>query len=149
MAEMHGMFDRSKKGSSRLEEDAYKTIAKYDQQPPCVHQSENYEPPYLPDPLSVGAHFHDLPGQGDPAFFPISFTRKKKKWPRVRPWRIRIEEHPEEAVPSNETSLRFFPPFPDEEEDEGLLTIYLPKAEVAKVRVSSELLAGDLTKLMA
>ncbi|MDX3116004.1 hypothetical protein [Streptomyces scabiei] len=87
-----------------------------------LHTGEQVELPYLPDPLSTGAVFLDLPGMpaGEP--FPV-------------PWDGEVWHRPQ--------SLRFLlaegtaPPRFDEES--RVLTVSLPKGAVATVRVSSRI----------
>lgn len=107
--------------------------------------------PYLPDPFSQGAAFHTLPPAtlrtfethrglpgvtgfvyGPPG---VSFYRDGAVWPEARPFLLRVIEGPSS------------PPPPDWQADPGILTVYLPKAWVARVRYSSFPDGADLSKM--
>lgn len=83
--------------------------------------------PYLPDPLVVGALFRGLPGKPDP--FTINFDGN---WPQLATYRLTVKEGsgPPVIDPTNHS-----------------VTVFLPKAEVAKVRYNS-LLSSQRTDLL-
>jgi hypothetical protein len=102
-----------------------------------IHQEEQLELPYLPDPIARGAVFRDLPGvtpTGTPelAASKIPFD---PDWPDATPFRIRIEELADQSNGSE-------PPVWDSET--RILTVFLAKAQVARVRYSCYLDQDDL-----
>lgn len=92
----------------------------------AVHREEQLVLPYLPDPLASGAIFYGLPGL--PAGEPFLVRFDGASWHEAPPFRLRLEEGdgPPEWNP-----------------DARLLSVRLPKAAVATVRVSS-ILGADL-----
>ncbi|MBI2322219.1 MAG: hypothetical protein HYU88_09075 [Chloroflexi bacterium] len=107
--------------------------------------------PYLPDPFSQGAAFHTLPQStprtvethrglpGVTAFVygppGVSFYRGGAVWSDAKPFLLRVVEGPSS------------PPPPDWQPDPGILTVFLPKAWVARVRYSSFPDGADLSKM--
>ncbi|MEV6398991.1 hypothetical protein AB0M39_30130 [Streptomyces sp. NPDC051907] len=86
-----------------------------------VHTGEGIDIPYLPDPLSLGVVFHDLPGMapGEPFEVPWAGTA----WHAPQSLRLRIVEG--SGPPVLDPAAR-------------VLTVELPKAAVHLVRVSSK-----------
>ncbi|MGW2028209.1 hypothetical protein, partial [Streptomyces decoyicus] len=87
-----------------------------------LHTGEQVELPYLPDPLSTGAVFLDLPGMPDGEPFPVSWDGEV--WHRPRSLRLRLAEGT--APPRFDEASR-------------VLTVSLPKGVVATVRVCSRI----------
>lgn len=94
----------------------------------AVHTEEQLILPYLPDPWASGVVFKGLPGFTGELFF-IEFDRYP--WYDVKPFRLRIVEG----------SL-----VPKWDEINRVLTIYLPKATKADIRVSS-MSGGNLEEM--
>lgn len=144
LAETHGFLD----DDGRVDEDAYRTLVKYDGEAPAVEPKKKYQVPYLPDPLAGGAHLHGLPGAPpDPQrvdFLPADSELRRRKWPKAKPWRMLVMETPGSPIPADEEPPQFRPPEFGGENDGGLLTVFLPKAEVTTVSLNSTLLKADL-----
>ncbi|WP_328731151.1 peptidoglycan-binding protein [Streptomyces caniferus] len=87
-----------------------------------LHTGEQVELPYLPDPLSTGAVFLDLPGMPDGEPFPVPWDGEV--WHRPRSLRLRLAEGT--APPRFDEASR-------------VLTVSLPKGVVATVRVCSRI----------
>lgn len=148
LAETHGRFD----GSSGLQKSAYSVITTKEgsfeagadgKQAP--HPVDQLTMPYLADPIARGASLRNLPGVTSPGAIssgvdkaavpttdPQEYVVKVPypgEWPELQPFRLRIVEGSGEPV-----------------WDAGarLLTVLLPKAEVAHVRLSSYLNKEDL-----
>lgn len=96
--------------------------------------------PYLPDPFARGVaiQFFDLPGV-DPdkvhnyPFYPES-RETATAWPHAQPFRIQVVERSDSNQPSFDEEIR-------------ILTIPLPKAEVARLRISCYFHEDDLEKM--
>lgn len=82
--------------------------------------NDQFELPYLPDPLAIGAVFFGLPGVPDMESFAIRF--EGPQWYTVAPFRLRLSEG--SGVPAWDPEQR-------------LLTVFLPQAATATVRVCS------------
>lgn len=86
--------------------------------------------PYLPDPLAHGVALRNLPGDPDG----LHLVEFGGDWPDVTPFRIRIVERPgllhecEQVFPQQHE--------PKWDPESRLLTVFLPKGEVATVRYS-------------
>jgi hypothetical protein len=87
-----------------------------------VHTGASLEVPYLPDPLSIGAVFHGLPGS---EAFEVPWDGPQ--WHRPRSFRLVLTDG--EGPPSFDPALR-------------VLTVRLPRGTVATVRLSSRVTAG-------
>ncbi|WP_310724331.1 hypothetical protein [Streptomyces sp. N2A] len=87
-----------------------------------LHTGEQVELPYLPDPLSTGAVFLDLPGVPEGKPFPVPWDGDV--WHRPRSLRLRLAEGT--APPRFDEASR-------------VLTVFLPKGAVATVRVCSRI----------
>lgn len=137
LAESHGFLDEK----GRPNDDKYSTLKKYDGEAPPIEPDDEYRVPYLPDPLATGARLQDVPGASSSVI--LNFALAPKKWPKVKPWRIRLVDWTQDFsnVPPSPR-----PPYVDEKE--GELTIFLPKAEVATLSINCVLTAGNL-ELMA
>ncbi|MFG3117697.1 peptidoglycan-binding domain-containing protein [Streptomyces sp. NPDC048197] len=85
-----------------------------------LHTGEQVELPYLPDPLSTGAVFLDLPGMTEGQPFAVAWDGDV--WHRPRSLRLRLAE--------GNARPRF-------DEASRVLTVFLPKGVVATVRVCS------------
>lgn len=97
---------------------------------------------YLPDPFGRGATFRGLPG-GEPAE-----TRPfDGAWPGALPFRIRIAERPGAVVAPSCAEAYLNPADPPAwEPEERVLTVFLGKGEVARVRYSCHLDDEDLKR---
>ncbi len=140
LAEQHGMFDTP----AGLDAAAYATIVARDRSladvgqkvvvgakdPYVVHPEAELAVPYLPDPLARGAALRGLPGLGPDAVLLIPFDGA---WPARRPFRLRVVEEDGEVqrAPAWDAAAR-------------VLTVYLTKATIARVRVSSFLDDADV-----
>jgi len=137
-AELHGEFDRKHSGPSP---DWYSRLVKYDSSAPPLYAERRYHPPYLTDPLARAIVLHGVPGaNGSPVI--LELAERHDAWPRIKPWRIHVEEDPNGpqepgSAPPNYTAPKVDP-------EKGVLTVYLPKAEICTVRVNSRLVAEDL-----
>jgi DNA-binding beta-propeller fold protein YncE len=157
--ETHGAIDRN--GKLQADADTYRMLAKRDagqfavdtETDMPVEGTERLEVPYLPDPLSRGATLRDLPGapagtigtveNGSLVYAPLadgvarrgSATRLgwDAAWPELRPFRIVVRDGA--GAPEWNRAAR-------------VLTIKLPKGEMARVPLSSFMNEEDL-KLMA
>lgn len=143
MAETHGMFDLP----AGLDPAAYAEIVARDRslaevgdkvyfgdkEPYVVHPEVQLEIPFLPDPMSRGAALRGLPGQDPAAVLLIPWGGA---WPARQPFRLRVVEETGEVQR------------PPEWDAAGrLLTVYLVKAAIARVRLSSFLEDADLDLL--
>jgi hypothetical protein len=90
------------------------------------HDVDDLLTPYLPDPLSAGASFTQLPGDGAPR---LQRWEGGPDWYDRRPFRLCIEDG---AGP------------PAYDAGERLLTVLLPQAEVVTVRLASFMDPNDL-----
>jgi hypothetical protein len=171
LAEQHGMFDAmTAKDSYALVTSREGTYAGEDKTSGAVVHPEAKLPlPYLPDPLALGAAFLGLPGIGDKAFLglpgappnkettfhsdgtvtvkdlgqsekpPITLINvdfDAKAWPDAKPLRIHVIE----TDGGGDTAPKF-------DATERELTIQLPKAEIARVRLSSYISEDALVEL--
>jgi hypothetical protein len=143
MAETHGMFDLP----AGLDPAAYPQIVALDRSlaevgdkvyfgdkdPYVLHPEAQLEIPFLPDPLSRGAALRGLPGQDPAAVLLIPWGGA---WPAREPFRLRVVEETGEVQrpPEWDAAAR-------------LLTVYLVKAAIARVRLSSFLDDTDLDLL--
>jgi photosystem II stability/assembly factor-like uncharacterized protein len=150
MAEFHGMFDTA----TNLDPNSYGLIKSLVDgnwatsghgTPDPSDPSSAYQPqsfyfdsnqltlPYLPDVLSRGAAFANLPGSGDIVkvpFVPIS----GKSWPYLMPFRLALTEGSTASysLPSSSNNV---------------LTVAIPKAVVTDVQLSSYVDEADLPLL--
>ncbi|MGW4792863.1 hypothetical protein ACWEPC_10680, partial [Nonomuraea sp. NPDC004297] len=93
-----------------------------------VHTAAELVLPYLPDVLARGVTLYGLPGA--PPLYPVSFHDGfHPAWPDAAPFTLRIEEGDGE---------------PRWQDIPRRLTVYLPKAEMATVRLSCRLDPDDL-----
>ena len=138
-AETHGRLDGKHSGPAA---DWYSKLVKYDSSAPAVFNESHYDPPYLTDPLVRAIVLQGVPGSGGNAVT-VELLKREDSWPRVSPWRIHVEEdpsgpqEPDNAPPSYRA--------PNVDRDKGVLTIYLPKAEICSIRVTSRLSEEDLS----
>jgi hypothetical protein len=123
-AEIHGMFD----AGGALDKAAYDTIVARQGffNPDATHPEAQLAVPYLPDPIARGAALRGLPGTAITDVTKIAFDGA---WPDRAPFRIMIQEG--SGAPAFDSSNR-------------VLTVYMQKAEMVPVRISSYLDAGDL-----
>jgi hypothetical protein len=159
LAEAHGMFDAMAPG------DSYSLVSSREgtyANPADVHDAEfphteaSLALPYLPDPLSAGAAFLGLPGIGADAFLGLPGAPPNKEtryladgsvkvtdlsasekppitlvevdfdagsWPDAKPFRLHVVEEAPAGPPSFDPAARE-------------LKVVLPKAEIARVRLS-------------
>jgi hypothetical protein len=89
------------------------------------------EVPYLPDPFAVGAALRSLPGAVSGATLMLSFETAPD-WIRAKPFTISVVE--DSGPPDWDAATR-------------ILTVKLPKATVAKVRLSALVTAPDLDRM--
>ncbi len=129
MAEAHGMLDtaagppdKSLYGLLVSRDGSFEVDPAHPAQP-VPHPEPQLVLPYLPDPLSPGAAFATLPGDSPGAVWQTPFTGT---WPDNRPFRFALDEG---AGPPSFT----------ESGTERVLTVHLPKAEIATVALSSYL----------
>jgi hypothetical protein len=87
------------------------------------HDTKQLKLPYLPDPISRGASFTVLPGDLETRLQVWEGT----SWPDARPMRVRIKDGT--GTPKY---------------TKGLLTVYLPQAEMVTLRLSSYMDKKDL-----
>jgi len=127
MAETHGMFDTP----AGMDKSAYPWISDKDEGSfQDLEPSETLKLPYLPDPLARGASLRGLPGNPAGQVTQVEFPGD---WPDLKPFRILLKEG--SGAPQWDAGSR-------------VLTVLLPKAEVAAIRLSSYLAENDL-RLMA
>ncbi|MCQ6563985.1 hypothetical protein [Paenibacillus mendelii] len=86
----------------------------------AVHTEEQLLLPYLPDPWAAGVVFQGLPGLAPDELLSITFGGET--WYEATPFRLRLIEG--SGVPEWDEATR-------------LLTVQLPKSQIAHVRVSS------------
>jgi len=125
-----------------------------------IHKENQLLLPYLPDPIARGTAFRNLPGvisEGTPELekiikdslglnvLKVPFELKELKWYDAKPFQIRIEERPGkiEGDGCDETFDNVEDP-PKWDSINRILTVYLPKAEVAKVRYTCYMNDEDL-----
>jgi hypothetical protein len=124
-----------------------------------IHKEEQLILPYLPDPISQGMAFRDLPGISSSAtpgltiidptlglnIIKIPFNLD---WPDSVPFRIQIVERPGQMTGDSceETFENIVDP-PEWDSETRILKVYLAKAQVAKVRYSCYFNEDDLTKM--
>jgi hypothetical protein len=143
MVEAHGVFDKS---TGVIDTSGYGTIqsrdgvtfdkvGKADPNVPGAYYVDGTSAttPYLPDLLSRGALLRGLPGATGPTRVSFGYT-EGVKWPNPTPFLIRLVEG--SGPPTFDKGNR-------------LLTVKLPKADVATARLSSYLVSdqGDVNRL--
>ena len=123
-----------------------------------IHTETKLQPTYLPDPLSRGASLFDLPGAppntvatldssgalGAPQPLTIAGRASLTKidfgppelWPNVRPFRLQLKE--DTATPT----------LPGWSSDQRILSVSLPQARIARVKLSSFLGSEDEADLL-
>jgi hypothetical protein len=130
MAEEHGMFDDPSaidtEGKSIYQLIKEKDRGEYAE----IESVEQLDMRYMPDPLSLGALFRDLPTSDGLQENQIHFYQNGAKWPNARPFLLRVEEG--RIIEWNWN------------DKERLLSIKLPKAEVVTLRLSSFIAEQDL-----
>ena len=133
MAETHGMLDTP---AGPPDPSLYNMLVdrdgSFNQDPdhperPEAHQEAQLALPYLPDPFAPGAAFRTLPGSPNGSVWKVPFTGA---WPDTKPFRFALDEG--SAPPSFVESAT-----------ERVLTVHLPKAEVAHVALSCFLTDDD------
>ncbi|MFQ6098291.1 MAG: hypothetical protein ACE5O2_11255, partial [Armatimonadota bacterium] len=122
LAETHGMFD-TPEGMNKA---AYDMIVQRegtfqvgDAADEQAHPEAQLQVPYLPDPLARGAALLGLPGTPPDKPTEVEFSGD---WPDFAPFRIRLVEG--KGAPQWDPGRR-------------VLTVFIPKAEMARVRLSS------------
>ncbi len=133
MAETHGMLDTP---AGPPDPALYNMLVardgSFNQDPdhpeqPEAHTEAQLELPYLPDPFSPGAAFRTLPGAPAGSVWKVPFNGT---WPDTKPFRLALDEGSA-------------PPTFVESATERVLTVHLPKAEVAQVSLSCFLTDDD------
>jgi hypothetical protein len=133
MAETHGMLDTT---AGPPDPSLYNMLVdrdgSFNQDPDHPEQPEGHpeaqlELPYLPDPFAPGAAFRTLPGTPAGSVWKVPFT---STWPNTKPFRFALDEGSA-------------PPTFVESATERVLTVHLPKAEVALVALSCFLTDDD------
>ena len=99
----------------------------------AIHTEDQLVLPYLPDPWATGVVFQGLPGLAPGALLSIKFGGAV--WHDATPFRLRLVEGDDPPDP------------PAWDEATRVLTVQLPKAHIARVRVSS-LFDADLLEWM-
>lgn len=137
-AEQLGMFDDPSTGKMRMDPQTYALIAAKDKgfferaaSNDPIDQGDEAKLPYLPDPMALGAALVGLPGELASSIFQYQGQAKPAarkqdfgdaaKWPEMRAFRVRLEEG--DGQPEWDGSKR-------------LLRLCLPKAGVARFRIS-------------
>lgn len=125
-----------------------------------IHKEEQLLLPYLPDPIGRGAVLRDLPGitaSGTPALKTVIDPALElnllqvpfdTNWPDSLPFRIRIEERP--GIMKDDKCNQSFNNMDDPPEwdaENRVLTVYLGKAEVVKIKYSCYFNEDDLEKM--
>jgi len=146
MSETHGMLEDKTTGKMKGDPATYQMLAQKDvgkfQEVEFPNPADPSKPfryaiqseeqlvlPYLPDPLARQASFVGLPGMPAGEVKAVDFENTPENWPNAKPFRIRLVEGSKE--PKWDASQR-------------TLLVYLPKAEVATVRLSAHLDEPDL-----
>jgi photosystem II stability/assembly factor-like uncharacterized protein len=100
------------------------------------YPTDSLEVPYLPDVYARGAALLDLPGTPPGTVQQVTFIPPGTQWPNYVPIQLVLQEGT--AAPS-------YHPGVDQKED--VLTVSIPKAQVAPVQLSCYLNAGDLVSM--
>ena len=124
MAETHGMFD----DPANPMKTRYAQIKAHDGWLKEVEPAEKLDLPYLPDPLALGASMSGLPGTS--GVRTVEFY-SQTKWPEAQPFRLKLVEG--NAAPQWDAAAR-------------VLTVSLPKAEVAEFSLSSNITEENLQR---
>lgn len=98
-----------------------------------VHTVDQLELPYLPDPLATGVVFWGLPGVPPDEPYELQFDADDGIWWRARPPRIELAGG--QSPPSWDAAAR-------------LLTVSLPQAATAQVRMASRLSSLELMGML-
>jgi hypothetical protein len=136
LAERHGMFDEvmGSDGSQPTPErqaairEAYEIARQERGSLEDVHPEAQIVLPYLPDPLADGVLFFGLPGQPTDEPFEVSFDAEP--WHEARPLLLRLIDA--EAARDGDSA-------PEWDANVRVLTVKLPQATSAIVRVNSRL----------
>jgi hypothetical protein len=128
-AETHGVFDDAdgKPVAAAMQQAA----GKADGTLKAIHPEPRLALPYLPDPLSIGATIVGLDQPVSTPFFPANGT-----WPAAQPFELKVVGIKEDAAPQP-------PAF-----DGSALTIQLPQAHVAHLRISSMIDPAKVSEIM-
>ena len=158
-AETHGEFDEFF-GEGKDYKKGYDLALKEEGALNVMHKEEKLPLPYLPDPVSQGTSFSDLPGLSSSATPPlIKIIDPALKlniikvpfdldWPDSQPFRIRIEERPGQMTGGScEETFKNTEDPPGWDPVNRILTVYLSKAQEAKVRFSCYLNKDDLSRM--
>ncbi len=98
-----------------------------------LHTVDQLELPYLPDPLATGVIFWGLPGVAPGEAYVLPFDAEDGTWWRARPLRLQLAGG--EGPPQWDAAAR-------------LLTVALPQAATARVRMASQLPAPELMGML-
>lgn len=115
-----------------------------------IHTSKTLVLPYLPDPIGRGASLRGLPGHEDGQTAPLESVVDPAlnldllkvpfdlEWPQAQPFRLRIVER-SGTIPEGECDEKFESDeaFPIWDQGNRELTVFLPKAEVARIWYST------------
>ena len=124
-----------------------------------IHKEDKLLLPYLADPIGRGAALRGIPGIEAVAGLPGAEIAKTAqnitvlklsfdmKWPQAAPFRIEIRERPGKMEGTNCQETFTDKGAPKWDASNRVLTVFLGKAQVAKIRYSCYLDAGDV-KLM-
>lgn len=163
LAELHGALDSvggfdgspashalSARESNSVRDDAQQMRPALDGQPgevpvtpvesdPWVQPAPFVTVSYLPDPQARGVAFTGLPGEATPdALQPVAFDGG---WPDIKPFRIELKAIAVGQVPAAPA----WQPAGAGDAGSGVLTVELPPAQRATVRINSLLDANDLS----
>lgn len=128
LAEAHGLsFFETPLG---LKPEAYDDLKRLDGALELVHDTDQMELPYLPDVLSSGLMIYGLPDRPADQALTLDFYPAGSQWPHAKPWRVNLAE--------GDFGVRIVEP-DMATRTEGLLTIFMPKAEVVTLRLVSRL----------
>jgi hypothetical protein len=136
MAEIHGMLDTPAGPPDKalysllVNRDGAFAVDPAHLDRPVPHPEAQLVLPYLPDPLALGAAFKALPGTAPGALWKQDFTGT---WPDLTPFRLAVDEGSG-------------PPAFVQTAAERVLTVHLPKAEVATVALSGFLTDDDTSR---
>lgn len=127
LIERHGMLDEAiGSGSAEARRAGYETARREKGELATVHPEERLEVPYLPDPLAEGVVFIGLPGLPEDQAFSVDC--RGETWFAPRSFRIRLVDG--SGAPAFDAATR-------------VLTVQLPPAGVATVRVASKVTVDE------
>ncbi|HEY3366431.1 MAG TPA: hypothetical protein VGK74_15355 [Symbiobacteriaceae bacterium] len=128
-AELHGMLD-GPGGPDTWLPDAYDLLTSREGTAPMEAPEKQWKLNYLCDPVAHGAAFTGLPGTGNVRTVPFD----KTAWPKYQPFRLKVVGG--DGAPGPDPL------------DPGTFKVELPKADVARVRISCYPTQAELEKQM-